>query len=579
MIQLSAHVNATSNPSFGRGPLALGLCLLLAASGPVFGQTTTLPDAGSLQRQIEQNQTPTTPRAQRAQPTPPPELKPSGALVVTVQRFEFEGNRLLPQATLEAAVAPWLGRALGFGDLQNAAAAAAQAYRDAGWIVRSYLPQQEVQDGTVRIHIVEAVLGRVQLQPATELRLDPERARAILLAAQPQGEPLNAGAIDRGLLLLQDTPGLNARGHLAAGQAEGETDLVVQLAPRPLWAGEVGIDNAGSRSTGALRLSGTAYANSPLGRGDQATATALLAEGLRYLRGGWTLPLGDHGLRGGLNATVMNYEVVNDELSALDLDGRSTTLGASLRYPLVRSTTRNLYASATLDKKDYRNRSAGNATSDYQVRVAAFTLSGSQFDEWQGGGLTQAALGLSLGKVDLGGSPNQAADAAAARTHGNYSRINLMLGRQQSLRADLSLAAEFSAQFANRNLDSSERFYLGGAQGVRAYPSSEAGGSEGMLLNVELRWRWRDDLTFTAFHDWGRVKVNDDNNFPGAAVDNSLSLRGLGLSAAWATPIGANLKLTWAHRLGRNPNPTAAGKDQDGSLVKNRFWLMAGYPF
>lgn len=552
---------------------------LTLGAATALAQNPAPPDAGSLQRQIEQGQTPVVPRAQRPDSPRPPEFKPAGALAVTVQRFAFRGNRRVSDAVLQAAVAPWLNRPLGFVDLQGAAAAAAAAYRDAGWIVRAFLPEQEVGGGTVMIEVVEAVLGQVQLQPATGLRLDPERARALVLAAQPQGQPLSADAIDRALLLVQDLPGVNARGNLAAGQHDGETDLVVQLSARPLWAGEAGLDNTGARSTGAWRLTGTVYANSPLDLGDQASASVIHTRGQDYLRGAWSLPLGSQGLRGSVSVSALDYRVVNKDFAALDLDGRSLNTGLALNYPLVRSTARNVYLGAALDVKDYQNRSAGATTSDYQVRSATLSLSGSQYDEWLGGGLLQGNVGLVLGSVNLDGSPNQAADAAAARTQGSYRKLNYSLGRQQMLGVDLSFYAGLSGQLAGKNMDSSERFYLGGAQGVRAYPASEAGGSEGTLVNLELRYRWNDAFSFTGFYDWGRVKVNHDNGFGGAALKNSLSLQGLGLSAGWSAPFGANFKLTWAHRLGHNPNPTGSGKDQDGSLVEHRFWLMAGYPF
>ena len=553
--------------------------MLSLLTAPVQAQTAAQPDAGSLQRQIEQGQAPALPRAERPQPVRPPEFKPGDGLAVTVQRFEFRGNQRVADTVLQTAVAPWLQRPLSFADLQSAVAAAATAYREAGWIVRAYLPQQEVDGGTVVIQIVEAVLGQVQVQAATGLRLNPDRARHTVLAAQPVGQPMNADAIDRALLIVQDLPGVNARGNLAAGRNEGETDLIVQLSARPLWAGEVGLDNTGSRSTGDWRVTGTVHANSPLSLGDQATASLIHTQGQDYLRGAWSLPLGHSGLRGGLNFTALDYRVVHQDFAALDLKGRSSSTGVSLTYPLVRSTSRNLLLGAAADIRNYENSSAGVSTSDYGVQAATLSLSGSQFDEWQGGGLTQVALGLVLGRADLGGSPNEAADAAAARTQGSYSKINFSAGRQQTLRPDLSLYAGVGGQLASKNLDSSERFYLGGAQGVRAYPASEAGGSDGLLVNLELRYRWNDAFSFTGFYDWGRVKVNHDNNFNGASLRNSLRLQGVGLSVGWATPIGANLKLTWAHRLGDNPNPTGSGRDQDGTLVQHRFWFMAGYPF
>ena len=60
---------------------------------------------------------------------------------------------------------------------------------------------------------------------------------------------------------------------------------------------------------------------------------------------------------------------------------------------------------------------------------------------------------------------------------------------------------------------------------------------------------------------------------------NDYSLKGAGLALAWQGNSGLNLRATWARRIGDNPNPTATGNDQDGSLVSNRFWLTASLPF
>jgi len=111
-------------------------------------------------------------------------------------------------------------------------------------------------------------------------------------------------------------------------------------------------------------------------------------------------------------------------------------------------------------------------------------------------------------------------------------------------------------------------------------PAGEAGGASGQLVTAELRWRPIESIVFSVFHDWGRVKVNADNNFPGAPALNRFSLRGAGFSFGWQPrPGGINFVGTLAHRIGQNPNATAAGRDQDGSLVRRRVWLSAGLPF
>ena len=61
--------------------------------------------------------------------------------------------------------------------------------------------------------------------------------------------------------------------------------------------------------------------------------------------------------------------------------------------------------------------------------------------------------------------------------------------------------------------------------------------------------------------------------------DNTADLKGGGLSASWTASFGLTLQATASRRIGRNPNPTSTGADQDGSLTMNRFWLQASMPF
>lgn len=561
-------------------PTTLAVLALALASGMGAAQAqTAAPDAGSLMQQIERGQQPNLPQVRRPSVAPQPEMKPTSGMVITVSRFRFAGNTLIDESRLQPAVAPWVGRPLDFSELQKAAAAVAAVYREAGWVVRAYLPKQEIENGVVTIQIVEAVLGSVLIEAPESLRLSPEVARRMVSAAQQPGQPLNAEAVDRALLLVDDLPGVTVQGNLKEGTNDGETDLLLNMEPEPFLSGDVGVDNTGSRSTGGNRVTASLYAGSPFRLGDQIGVNLIKSEGSEYLRGAWSLPVGNQGWRLGANYSGLRYDVVTPEFSSYKLRGRSSSAGVDASYPIVRSRMKNLYLRFAWDRKSYYNESLDAATSDYGINVASVGLSGNAFDSLGGGGATTGALTLSSGKVDLGGSPNQVSDAAGANTQGSYQIYRYALNRLQAITPDLTLFAAWSGQMASRNLDSGERFYLGGANGVRAYPASEAGGSEGDLINLELRYRLPANLSLTGFYDWGRVKVNHNNDFAGAAAKNSLELQGAGMSMAWASPFRANFRLTWAHRIGTNPNPTATGKDQDGTKDMNRFWFMATLPF
>ena len=136
---------------------------------------------------------------------------------------------------------------------------------------------------------------------------------------------------------------------------------------------------------------------------------------------------------------------------------------------------------------------------------------------------------------------------------------------------------------ANRNLDSSEKLYLGGASGVRAYPSNEAGGSTGVTATVGLKHRLNEAFALNAFADWGRIQVYKHNlNAAGSAIStvNTQSLQGKGLTLSWRSLQGHELAATWSRRSGQNPaaNPIT-GADSDGTRTLNRLWLSAALNF
>lgn len=555
-----------------------GTTILLLTAYSVFCAAQTAPDAGSLQQQLERDRIPQLPRqVPPDKPAPVAPLQPGG-VTVTVTRFDFVGNTLLSGDDLALVVTPWLNRPLDFVQLQLAATAVANAYRAAGWVVRAYLPEQDVAQGRVTIQIVEALFGRLHLEGETT-RLPPRAVATRFEAAHAKGAPLNANALDRALLLTDDLPGISVAGALRPGAQDRETDLVLTLADEPLVLGEVGLDNTGARSTGKTRTTARVLLASPMRRGDQASVDAIHSQGNDYLRIGYILPMGNAGWRVGGNASRLDYTLVSSEFSALKAAGDATTAGLEASYPLIRSREQNLYLSLAYDQKRYDNRSTAGTTSHYDVQAFSLGLAGNLFDSLGGGGANSANLSLTSGQVDLDGSPNASADAATFQTHGSFAKLRYSVARQQVMTPVLSLLAAYSGQLASKNLDSSEKFYLGGAYGVRAYPANEAGGSEGQLLNLELRWKLPQGVTFTAFYDWGRVTENVNNAFAGEANPNRFSLKGHGLSLGWRANTGVAVQATWARRDGRNPNATATGLDQDGSLDKDRFWLSANLSF
>jgi hemolysin activation/secretion protein len=537
----------------------------LSISASALAQTT--PDAGALRQQIEQNRDQGLPRkVMPDKPLEPKAMPAQAGVVVTVKSFRFAGNTLISSEALSPVLDSFLNRPLDYAQLQAATVAVANAYRKAGWIVRVYLPQQDVTEGTITLQIVEAVFGGVKFEGAPATRIAPARIQGVFNSHQATGDPLNAEALDRALLIADDLPGVTVAGSLRPGSAERETDLFVKLADEPLVGGDVGFDNTGARSTGNLRASSSFNFYSALGLGDLISANFTHTLGSDYVRLGATAPVGYDGWRLGASASSLNYKILT-EFSASKLFGSSTTEGLEASYPLIRSRLKNLYLGLNVDRKHFANQSALGTESHYDVNTVSVALNSNLFDNLGGGGANAASLVLTEGKVDLGNLDR----GERPSLNGSFSKLRYSLSRQQVLSDTISLYAALSGQHTDASLDSSEKIYLGGAYGVRAYPSNEGGGSSGYIGNVELRWRLSQGLSVTGFVDDGHIKNYDDTA--------SYSLRGSGLALTWQGSSGLNVKGTWARRTGDNPNPTATGNDQDGTLQKDRLWLTVNMPF
>jgi hemolysin activation/secretion protein len=151
----------------------------------------------------------------------------------------------------------------------------------------------------------------------------------------------------------------------------------------------------------------------------------------------------------------------------------------------------------------------------------------------------------------------------------------------------ISSVLKFSGQLSDSNLDSSQKFYLGGASGVRAYPTSEGSGSEGYLLSAALHKELSTNLTAIGFYDYGfaRQYIDNTNNSTGlenATGKNSFNMKGYGTSIEWTGFVGSyrsTLSAIWSRRIGNNPNPQVDGTDSDGTKHSNFYWLKASIVF
>jgi hemolysin activation/secretion protein len=530
------------------------------------------PNAGDLMRAVPGTVIVPTPRpdievlprteAESRQMTQTEEFRVVVELKVPVKGFKINGVSAFPDSEIQALVADARGKQLSFKELQALPERISTYYRARDYfLARAFLPAQKITDGIVEITVREGRLGQLNL--AVDPDNETESVRPYLSAFHPgdllQGEPLQ-----HDLLILSDVPGVQVQSLLKPGAVVGTTDLDVKVKNEHILARRVQFDNYGNRYTGEYRLSGYLSMTSPWRFGDQLDLVAMTTgKGFNFGRASWQTPYGHDGTQVGVAGALMTYKL-GSNFSWLDGHGLATDVTVFGSKPLLRSTTRNVLAQGAFDLKSFDD-VANTAPISKHAQVLSLGLLGA----WTpaGGDTAQGLVSMNLGHLVLD-ALGSATDAL--QTEGYYLKFGFNADYRMAWSGGLSLGLRAAAQMAGKNLDTSEKFSLGGPQAVRAYATGEGAADDATLFSAELAQAWGDDLNAKLFFDSGSGRVAH-NPLP-TDLNNPLKMAGmgLGLDKKW---IPERILLQTAVAM-RSTGVVNADVDR-----RPRFWLLVSKSF
>jgi len=563
------------------------LVLGLAASVDASAQTPT-PVAPSTPQVVPRSADLAPPELQPKKGTaavpmaaPPRELgKPDDDVRVDVTRYVVDDNappelrEALPKLTER-----FVGKGRGFETLVNAAAEVTRfMQRELGYYLGyAYLPEQVPEGGVIRIAVLEGRLDRVVLNWPDGLPVEREVVEAYLARLQP-GSILRVRDVERVVFLVNDLRGITARFEVRSGATPGTATLVVTPRAESVWTGRVDADMNGSRYLGLYRIGGLVQKNSPFGRGDGFTATALASTtgGMFFGLLGYNTPLGSDGFKVGTSLSGVRYQI-DKKIIDQNLNGTAFTFNTFALYPLVRSRNLNLFTLATYESKHYSDSILDISTTKKDVDTLAVGTTGDFRDSLFGGGVNTYELSGIAGRVRYpDGRPPTLTDAE------KFAKLTYGFTRLQDVFTNRMLAYfALRGQHAVRNLDTTEQFRLGGPEGVRAYASGEGTGDSGAIFTTELRllppedWfgRVAREMVFSLFGDAGYVQYRyEPAPSPGKVEANHAKFGSYGIGLSWVRANEFSLRLSIS-------KPHTGIPRSDTEVKDPRIYLLLTRPF
>lgn len=464
-------------------------------------------------------------------------VAPKPAVVLEDKRFDIleyviEGNTTLPPARIEETVYPFMGERKTIEDVQQAREALEKAYHASGYLtVFVTIPEQQVQNGKVRLQVVEGKVERLRVSGSRYYSLGAIKAGA---AELEEGNVPNFNAVQKELGDLNRNPSRRITPVLRAGRIPGTVEAELKVDDqRPLHA-SVEVNDRYSRDTSKTRLSAAARYDNLWQRGHSLNLNFQIApeapEESRVFVTTYVAPLASGN-------TFAAYAVASDTdvttVGGINSIGKGTILG--LRYILPLRPLPGLFHSLSLgvDYKDYKDSVLFGSSQDSNLPISymPFTLG---YDISLNDKNDQTQLGLST-VFSLRGVVSDSAEFSAKRTgaDANFAYLKADFRHRHTFDNGLSLAENLSAQFTDSPLISNEQMAAGGVDSVRGYPESAALGDRGWRVGLELRspplaGEWSpglNELNLLGFAEAARLQYLE----PGAFQESRFELASVGL--------------------------------------------------
>ena len=371
----------------------------------------------------------------------------------------------------------------------RAAARIEAHYRRDGYVLtRAIVPAQEAGDGRFHIRVVEGYVSEAVLTG------DPGAQASLInayLAPITRARPVSIAEIERGLLLVDSLPGIEAHAVLTpAVGTPGAARLVVAVRRRPFSAYAT-LNNRGSRFAGPVTGSAGFEINGSDGGASHLAGLYFTTfdREQNYFELSADTRLGGGGLRlRGWSSYAISHP--GSILAPLEISSRSFVAGIGADYPLLLTRSANVSARASFEISDDRTNILGTPDSRDRQRILRFGFSAQGRDALEG----ISAISLTAHKgLDFLNASHDGAAIPQSRLGGrsDFFKLTGTASRFQPLATEpwggLALMLSVAGQYAADRLLSLEQFHVGGESFGRGFNPSQYSGDDGAAADAELQ--------------------------------------------------------------------------------------------
>ncbi len=418
-------------------------------------------------------------------PYRPQQEQGAGAIEFQLTEITLDGARTISPSVFAPIYADRIGQTITLSDIFSIAREITRRYAEAGYpLSLAYVPIQEIENGRVRIRIIEGFIGEVDVSGA------PQRAQAHLkdIAAKITAErPLTKRGLERNLLLANKIPGLNVTAVLERGTTPESGVKMTFKVTQKRFNLAAGFNNRASRAVGREQFNGMLRINNIITGTDSFRFLAVQSvnlDELTFFSAGYSTMLTPEGLTLDLAATRSEAAPGVPLLRNLGFETMGWTAGAGLSYPLILKRQTQLTVSSRFTWKEFQSAFGVSPNTLDALWTTEFGAAMKFKDPLDG----SVAIGATITRGwDIFDATDAGSLLASRQGAGaEFLALAADFGRTQKLSDTVSLSMSAKAQTANNPLLSSEQCGYGGAGFGRGYDPFEIAGDRCIVGRIEV---------------------------------------------------------------------------------------------
>lgn len=470
--------------------------------------------------------------------------------------INIEGATVYSERQLRAVYADKLGATITLADLYTIAADLTRKYRNDGYILTQVIvPPQTIDGGLATLRVVEGRVDQIEVRSEGENESSIRLIRDYVTNLGAE-EVLNARALERSLLLINDLPGVSARAILSPSQTTtGASDLLI-IIDRKAYNAEIGMNNFGTRFLGPVQATGSVAMNSFFGNNERITAETVWGlsadefKELMYFSLKYDQPISDFGTTATIFGSYTDTEP-GYTLDEFDVIGHSQQIYAQLTQSLYRSRSFNMSARAMFDYREVTTQNNIITDPTRKDHIRALRLGGNAefLDTLFGLAFNSIDVQYSRGFNIMGATSPDHDDTSRPGTGWNFNKFELSAQRLQRIHKDIDLLVAFTGQLTDNAVLSSEEFSIGGINTGRGYDTAEAIGDDGFATKLELQWDnpyyFNNNFEYEVYTFFDAGRVFDDDATSTKLEQETLTSTGFGVRADIYQQTDAGLMIAW----------------------------------